>query len=287
MRPGSSLSVSLPLVAVLAGPATANEAVRPLFATLDNTAEPSQVTAGAALTIVDNVDGSFFRSDVLAQFVLRSGVGAYAAVATSSLVFEPADEEGTDDLGGDGTDVNALQLGALYQIGVAARWDLGFRVAVVLPTATGSKQGADLIGSLVNHVTTAGMRPAELATIFPDTTWLRLGASSTYHHGKVFVRADLGFDVAVVDTEGVDPFFHGNLGVGFAQSAIIATLELQNVYCPADEEHDFDGGRFHTGAIALRYRAGRITPVAVLSFPLDDEALGEIVFASLGISALL
>jgi hypothetical protein len=52
---------------------------------LDSTAEPSQVAVGAAVTV--------FRSDVLAQFVLPRELGAYAAVAPSSLVFEPADEE--------------------------------------------------------------------------------------------------------------------------------------------------------------------------------------------------
>jgi hypothetical protein len=160
----------------------------------------------------------------------------------------------------------------------------------VLPTSS------DDFDAFANLLATAVARPTDYVTAYPDVTWLRAAVVPTFQRGALFVRADVGADIAVLDTEDVeyDVIGHANLGVGVRTGRVSITGELQNVAALGesddeefgeDEDMDLSERFVHTAALSLRYHAPQVEPFIAVSSPLDDGARGEFVTVSAGISA--
>lgn len=258
MRTAPCAAAALLLISTSAGAARADDALVsiPGFATLDRVDGASHVDISSAFTLFDGDDPDFNnRLDFHAQYVAPSGFGGYAALPFSILVDEDTE-----------TAVGNLELGAVYAVG-AAPVTLVLRGGLALATADD-----DPAGAITNLVTIFG-RFTDLVSVFPDTTWLRLGASPLFRQGKAFFRADVGIDVPIDTPENVDidPFLRVNLGGGFETGAVAVTAELVTLGFLGDVDDDVD--RFlHMAAFSLRARTqSGLQPFVAASFPIDIE----------------
>jgi hypothetical protein len=231
------------------------------FALMDNTGDGSKIDLDiAAIVPTDGPgDGVLLRSRFLGQAVAQNGLGAYAGISASTLVF--------DNGFADSSELGNLELGGLYQRALSSDLDLGMRIGLVLPTANDSFAPAHVVSTLI-------ARPADLVTAASGITWLRLGISPTYHRGPLFARVDLGIDVPIIDGEGADPVEHLNLGVGVKGNAISLAAELQTVFLSPS---------FHTAALTARYH-GKVSPHVSVSMPLDDVLRAEVVTVTAGLT---
>jgi hypothetical protein len=281
MRLVASLPASLLLVAAVAGPAAADTAVQPAFAIMDSSADPSHVAADLAMSIKDGEDGAFTRANLRGQFVTPSGFGGYAAIAASTLAF--GDNDGSD------TAVGNLELGGVFQFRGSATSTIGLRAGLILPTGAEVGDDDESIGGLVHSLSTVLSRPADAATAFSETTWLRVGVSPSFEDRGFFARADLGVDIPVLDDDVDDDetIGHVNVGLGFVQDRVSGTLELQNVFSLSDGDYDIEERFIHTGAVSVRYHAASVAPFVAVSLPLDDQFRGDFVMLMAGLSAPL
>jgi hypothetical protein len=276
----SSFIPSLALTAVAATGATAfadAPAERAPFATMDDTGDASKADVDLGIVRFDDgeSDLTIGRLDLHGQYVAPSGFGGYAGITAATILFED------DDGDGDDSGVGNLELGGLYQRALSPQFDLGFRVGMALPTAT------DDFGGLVNMIATSVARPSDVVAALPNTTWLRLGVSPTFHHNGLFLRADVGFDIALDGAEDfADTFAHVNLGVGYAQGPFGIAAELQNAVAFYDgDEGDDDSEWVHTAALTARYRGRVVSPFVSISTPLDDGIRGDAFGISAGLTA--
>lgn len=267
--------VTLAAIVATSAPAAADAPVG--FATLDHTGDPAKVDASLAYGALDDADEALLRIELHGQAVGRKGFGGYAGIAAAALIFDESDD-GAEAVGD-------LQLGFLYQTRSSPSFDLGVRAGLVLPT------GSDDDDRIVYAASTLWMRPSDIATVAPDTTWLRLGASPTFHDEVLFLRADLGLDIPILDEDAVDGDLvgHLNVGAGIGGEAASVTAEIQTAFLIGADGED---NVFHTGALSVRLRAGGATPYLAISTPLDDGdetfgGRGDVITAMLGVSAWL
>jgi hypothetical protein len=250
------------------------------FNTLDGVGDGSRVTADLALSTFD--EATFVRTSLLGQYVGAAGFGGYAGIG-AAMAFDDDSDDSYESLGN-------LQVGGLLRRTVSPELDVGVRVGLVLPTS--SSEGFD---GYAHVLATRFARPTDIVTAYPDATWLRVAASPTFHRGGFFARADLGVDVAVLDTDrvGFDALGHANVGIGGRTGNLSATAELQNVFVLGEDDDDFEDGmslseRFiHTAGISLRYHAPTVEPFVAVSSPLDDNLRGDVVTVTAGIAAPL
>ena len=248
----------------LAAPAFADDLpTKPGFAVMDNTGDGSKVNFDAAAIVPTSSasSGVLLRSSILGQYVAPNGFGGYAGISASTLVFT-SDSRSNSGLG-------SLELGSLYHHAVSAEFDLGLRAGLILPTASHDP--------LLQLASTLIARPADVTTVSPDTTWLRLGVSPTYHSGPIFLRADFGVDIAIIDGRGSDAFKHINLGAGVGRNGVSATAELQTVFAANDDS-------FSVASLSVRYQGPTASPFVSISTPLEKEFRGEIVTLTTGLT---
>jgi hypothetical protein len=265
--------------ALTAAPAFADD-TSVSFITLDGAADGSRVTADLALSTFD--EATFARTSVFGQYVGATGFGGYAGI-DAAMAFADDSDDSYESLGN-------LQVGGLLRRTVSPDLDIGLRAGLVLPTS--SSEGFDGFA----HVLATGIaRPTDVVTAYPDATWLRVAASPTFHRGGFFARADLGVDIAVLDTDriGFDAVGHANVGIGARTGNLSATAELQNVFVLGEDDSDFEDDmslseRFiHTAGVSLRYHAASVEPFIAVSSPLDDDLRGDVVTVTAGIAAPL
>jgi hypothetical protein len=275
----SALLVST--TALVASPALADEPTATSFATVGSASDGSRVTADLGVTFADDL--SVVRSTITGQYLGAAGLGGYVGISGALGSIDEEDSETLESLGN-------LELGGLYRRALTPELDLGLRLGVVLPTSS------DDFDAFANLLATAVARPTDYVTAYPDVTWLRAAVVPTFQRGALFVRADVGADIAVLDTEDVeyDVIGHANLGVGVRTGRVSITGELQNVAALGesddeefgeDEDMDLSERFVHTAALSLRYHAPQVEPFIAVSSPLDDGARGEFVTVSAGISA--
>ncbi|MEO8701451.1 MAG: hypothetical protein ABI867_15500 [Kofleriaceae bacterium] len=264
--------------------ATADDRIHD-FATLDRATGSSG--AGAELSFItgdlDELKGAISRLDLHAEYVLPSGFGAYGAFAVSKAFLsakDPADQMFADAIG-DATAISNLELGAQYRRKLNDELTIVGHAGLSLPTASDDDPGAFL-----TNVLSSPRRFNDLVTAFPEITTLRVGISPIWHRGAVFARADLGADI-VLDEPAMttaNNIFHANLAVGARTGKLSGALELVTLGTTEDVSDDED--RFlHTGALSLRYDAGRFAPSLSIVTPLDDGGLGEIISIGAGVAA--
>jgi hypothetical protein len=263
-----STSAALAVPAVANPPAT-EAATEADFALVDHTDDDSKLNIEVATIFPTDPDaeGVLIRPNIHGQFIAPNGFGAYGAFAMSKL-----------SSGGDWA-TGSLELGGLFHRALTPNVDLGIRAGVILPTAKGG-------GSALMHLlSTLVVRPSDLATVSPDTTWLRLCIAPTYRNGPLFLRADVGVDLAVANGEEVDPMGHVNVGAGVGNSKFSATAEMQTVFATLLDKGDF--GAFHTAGLSGRYHGKMVSPFVLVSTPIDDLFRGDVFTVTGGLSLSL
>jgi len=248
-----------------AAPAFADDApAKPAFALMDNTGDGSKINLDVTANIPTNGtdNGVPFRSSLLGQYVAASGFGGYAGISASALAFDHGSENHVG--------IGDFELGGLYQHALSSDFAIGVRAGLTFPTAS---------QNLALHAgNTLIARPADLATAASNAAWLRLGVSPTYHRGPVFLRTDLGVDVAFIDDARDTPTLgHINFGAGIEHKGFAATAELQTIFTTKGES-------FQVAGLSARYQGKWLSPYVAVSSPLDDGIRGNVVTTTAGLT---
>lgn len=285
MRTSLLISSFASAVTLAATPAFADElepsVEAPAFTSLDRSAQGNHTGADLSFIFLGGVDGeaspgAVSRLDLHGAYVGEHGFGAYGSLAISkTFLDEDADVEMS--LINEQNAMSSLEVGGIYQRALSRRFDLGVHLGVTLPTAD------DDFGAVTNLLSSFG-RINDLVLAAPDSVWLRFGATPTYHHENLFVRADVGVDVGLDldDQTGHDPIGHANIGVGYAAGRFAASAELVTMI---DIPEVGNNSLMHAATLSGEYRAGRVTPSLAVTTLRDDLTGGDSVSVMLGIKA--
>jgi hypothetical protein len=255
----STALLALGGLAAGAGPAAAQR--MPDMATLDRGDGISRIGLDFAAGFVDDQFGGIdaaLRFEPFAQYVSRGGFGLYGALPIARLVTDGDDE----------TALGNLELGALYVIESRAL-SYVFRAGIALPTADD-----DLEGVTANFFA-SWTRLTDLALAVPDATYARFAFSPLYHADRLFIRIDLGFDVAVQDDDdlpGQEPgnLFRLNLGGGIDLGTVALMAELVNIASTESFDDEDDDDFVHTLAFSARFMGESLQPYFTLGLPVDS-----------------
>jgi hypothetical protein len=264
-----SLALSLAGLAAAAAPASAQR--MPDMATLDRGDGISRFGLDFGAAVVDDAAGdenATLRFDFFGQFVSRLGWGVYG-----SLPIARSMTDGEDD-----SAIGNVDLGALYVI-ESPVLSLVFRGGIALPTADD-----DLDGFFTNYFA-SWTRLTDIAQAIPNVTYARFGFSPLFHSNRLFLRADVGVDVAVSkedEVSGLEPdtLFRLNIGGGLDLGTVAVMAELVNLATTEDfdeisaEEEDF----VHTFAVSARYMGPMFQPYFAVGMPVDTFGLDTVDF---------
>lgn len=240
----------------------------PSTMTLDRMDASARVGLQVGFNKIEDVDvGDAFvmRFEPYGQFILPNRiVGVYGMLPIAHAFIDGVD---------DATGVSNFDIGAFFM--PYQRSNLILRVGLALPTAsdTGDEVAANFISSFE--------RTTDFILLVPDFTTLRLSVSTVQEQGGLFVRADLGLDVAIDKPSNADALFlRANMAVGARLAGVDLAFEFVN-WGNLDGDDDIDERFIHTFAFGVRTR-GADQFHAGLVFPLDDVAPTEFWIASIG-----
>lgn len=207
---------------------------------------------------------SALRFELYGQYVGRSGLGIYGALPLSrSFGGEglPQPPEAYDR-----TSFGNLDLGMLYVLhGGSLSWV--FRAGVIAPTYTGGRDPA------LTRYYAAAPRLTDLA--MASTDWhVRLAISPIIHVDRLFMRADIGFDLDVGDEDY--HYLRLNVGAGVDVGVVALSLELVNTATFGDFVRDEDF--FHAVAFTVRFMGERLQPFLSLGTPIDEYRRDSVRF---------
>lgn len=195
------------------------------------------------------------RFELWGQYLTNSGIGFYGALPISrSFGGEGPPLPDADNA----TSISDLDLGLLYVTsGESLSWV--FRGGVALPTATDG-----LAPGLTRYYAT-GPRLTDLALV-SDQWYVRLAISPLIHVDRLFLRADIGFDINA--DEDNYHFLRLNVGGGIDLDVVALSLELVNSAAFGDftGEEDF----FHSLALTTRFMGEQLQPFLSIGLPIDD-----------------
>lgn len=265
------------IMAAQISPALAQEAEqRPEYhalATLDRVGTRSG--AGISLSyrrIDDEYQDSVLRYDLHARLVAASGVGVALSLPFTRVSGDYDDEQSRGNPG-------IIGFGRRY-LGPAL---VMLQVGVFLPMARDDYEA-------IRYAIRGGIgRLTDLATAFPDTLTLRLGASPELELGSgLFVRGDAGLDLMIISADETDfePLARINLAAGRDTGPVSMALELSTVVFLGDLGPN-NSLATHAMAVSARLRQGSVRPHIALTVPLDDDLDREFgVVLMAGVEAL-
>jgi len=199
---------------------------------------------------------SALRFELHGQYVTRSGLGIYGALPLSRSFGgegEPQPPEAYDR-----TSFGNLDLGLLYVIhGGTLSWV--FRGGVIAPTYTGGRDPA------LTRYYAAAPRLTDLA--MASTDWhVRLSISPLIHIDRLFLRADIGFDIDIGNEDY--HYLRLNAGGGVDLGVVALSLELVNSATFGDVVRDEDF--FHALAFTVRFMGESLQPFLSFGMPIDE-----------------
>lgn len=259
------------LIVLVLGAGVAHAQRAPDMATLDRGDGISKLGLDAGLSFLDGPYDLALRFEVHGQYVARSGLGFYGALPFSASFGAPGeaeDPEPPDLIPNDAFSVGGLDLGGLYVVTKSPSWSLVLRGGLALPTASSGRDEAATRAA----ATAPRLTDAALAI---DAWYVRLGASPLIYANKLFMRFDLGVDLAVDD--GVDSMLRFNLGAGYDFGRVALGLELVNLVAFAEPDEDLS----HTLTGTLRFMGEALQPFLAVGAPLDASAVDLFVFGGI------
>jgi hypothetical protein len=178
--------------------------------------------------------------------------------------------------GGSATGVGNLDAG-VYGLPLGGN-DLILRAGLMLGIASDSGDARDA------NIITAYERVTDLLLAAPNTTMLRLSASTVQQRDGLFFRGDVGLDLVIAQdgNSGRDLFGHLNVAGGVRLPAVDLSVKLATFGVLDGPEAPSISDRFvHTGALALHSR-GADQLHAAFVLPLDEMLRGELWILALG-----
>ncbi len=253
---------------VLAEPA-AHAQRAPDMATLDRGDGISKIGIDLGLTFLEFPPyEEALRVEVYGQYVSRSGLGFYGALPFArsfGAASEMEDPEPPDLLPNNATGVGNLELGGLYVATMSPRFSWVFRGGLALPIGTSGRDSAATL------FTATFPRLTDLA-LASDAWYLRLGVSPLLYFDKVFIRADVGFDLGFDDDDVAGDeidLFRINVGAGVDLGVVALSLELVNL-ATLDDFGD-DETFVHSLALTARFMGESLQPFLTIGAPLDES----------------
>jgi hypothetical protein len=241
------------LVAMLASSTAAAD--EPISITMDRGDDGVRADATVTLTPASSFG---LRADGYLQYVdPRFHVGGYVTMPFE--VSAPGNGFPTSSAFGD------LELGALYVAHVLAELRVVARVGVVLPTFDDP-----------NAIGGDALRLTDWVDDESDTTTLRFAVSPIYRRGRLFARADLGFDRGPTPERAPEAttFVRLNAAIGLALDRFALSIESVNLYAT---NGPFVGNEVSQPrwldelAFGAQYRVGIATPYLALVVPVDHD----------------
>lgn len=205
--------------------------------------------------------------DVAGHYVTPSGIGGYVVVPLSYLSSEDivlgpiVVAEGDSELA-----LGNIELGGMFARAINKDVDIVARLGVAVPTADDDGIGAFQAFASVP-------RYGDLVQRWPNSTWLRLGASPMGSFGPLFWRLDLGLDLALDEDDAAElsPVFRLNVAAGVDLGSVEVTGELANNFTGSDGDDDSAS----TLAIGARFAADDVHPGIAVIFPLGFDGLED------------
>ena len=260
----------LVVLGLLAGPARAQRA--PDLATLDRGDGITKLGIDLGFSFLDPPPyDAGLRLEVWGQYVTKMGLGLYGAFPLSRSFGgegtpSPPEAENTFAIGN-------LEIGGLYVI-EAPQLSWVFRLGVALPTATSGYEGF-----FTNYLST-WPRLTDIALISPDTFYFRIAVSPLIHINKLFLRADIGFDLGVDNddngVEDADDLIRINVGGGVDLGMAALGIELVNL--ANLDRFDNDDRFVHTLTLTARFMGAQWQPFFAVGTPLDQFYRDRIKF---------
>lgn len=214
-------------------------------------------------------DVTIMRTDLYGE-VGVFGMGLYGSLPVTRSIDGP---------GGETTAVGNLELGGVHKMSLTGPIDLVSHIGVTAPTASDSLNdiAINTFGSF-----------ARVGDLFfgsdPDRVSLRGATSPRWQSGPLFLRADVGLDVAIpTDDRDTEAAFRGNIGAGVDVLMLTLTSEISNVGILT--ESGTASERFlHTLSLGATLNTPIAKPHLAYTTPLDDGLRGEIWVVSAGLA---
>jgi len=214
-------------------------------------------------------DVTLMRTDLYGEVDVK-GVGLYASLPVTRSIDVPGEET---------TAVGNLEMGGVHQMDLSGPVDLVSHIGVTAPTA-----GDSLTDVTIN---TFGSF-ARVGDLFfgsdPNLVSLRGATSPRWQSGPVFLRADVGIDVAIpTDDRDTEAAFRGNIGAGVDVMLLTLTTEISNVGIMT-ENGSASENFLHTLSLGATLNTPIAKPQLAYTTPLDDGLRGEIWVVSAGLA---
>jgi hypothetical protein len=206
------------------------------------------------------------RFELWGQYVTNSGIGFYGALPISRS-FGGEGPPPPDTSAENRTSLGNVDVGLLYVIESGSVLSWVFRGGVVLPTSSDGRDPA------LTRYAAVTPRMTDLALASSDWA-LRLSVSPLLHADRLFLRADIGFDLDIGDED--DHYLRLNIGGGVDLDVVALSLELVNMasFGDIDREEDF----FHAVAFTVRFMGKQLQPFISIGTPIDDYRRDQVKF---------
>ena len=262
-----TLGITVAMLVALA--ATAHAQRSPDMATLDRGDGITKVGIDLGLTVLEHPPYDMaLRFEPYGQYVTASGFGFYGALPISMSF---GGDDNPPPLPQNATALGNLDLGLLYVMATDPSWSLVFRGGLALPTAS------DGLDESATNAYAVFPRMTDVALTNANAWYVRLGFSPLVHANKLFLRADLGFDLGI-DDDDADELIRLNAGGGVDLDVVAISLELVNI-----ANLDADDWS-HSVAVTLRFMGKSLQPFIAAGTPLDDGLRDAVdVFVSGGL----
>jgi hypothetical protein len=249
-----TLGIAIALVVALAATAHAQRA--PDMATLDRGDGITKIGIDLGLTLLEHPPyDAALRFEPYGQYVMPSGLGFYGAIPISMSF---GGDDNPAPLPQNATALGNADLGLLFVVTSNPAWSLVFRGGVALPTAS------DGLDESATNAYAVFPRLTDVALTNADAWYVRLGFSPLLHANKLFLRADLGFDLGI-DDDDADELIRLNGGAGVDLGVVAVSVELVNI-----ANLDADDWS-HSVAFTLRFMGESLQPFIAAGTPLDDR----------------
>ncbi len=231
----------------------------PSSITLDRGDNHSRFEIASSIVFFDGEDPDFNnRLDFHGQYIAPSGAGGYVTLPLSYF----------RDEGESASAIGNLEVGGLY-VAETSQVPVTLRAGLTLPTADDDPEG------VAANILTAFTRITDLVVAYPETTSLRLSASTLLQNENVYLRADAGLDIALdtPDNVEIDPLVRINFAAGIKADSLAFSAELATLGTTGDLNGGDASDRFiHTLALGVHGRGDSLRPYLGLVVPLDEES---------------
>jgi hypothetical protein len=234
------------------------EGVSPSFALMDVDGARSTVETEIGMGFsTDGGSGQLWHGRLRAQMMFDRTFGLYGTLQGGAV-------------SGDGGDVGVSnpEIGGVMHVRTGATTAVSLHAGAVFSLLNDDPFGV--------QIASIAFRPSDLALVIGGTSWLRGGASATYHDRWAFARLDVGVDQQIDGDSDNDneTLLHINAGIGFGNKQWSAAAELQALFVDDDS--------VQTAGVSVHYQGMSAAPYVSITRPIGDNLFDDLILVSAG-----